>query len=43
MKAELVSRPAIRPMVDPFARHVTYIDRRTKKPAVARHISVTGG
>jgi GTP 3',8-cyclase len=25
MKAELVSRPAIRPMVDPFARHVTYV------------------
>jgi hypothetical protein len=35
MKVELVSSPAVEPMVDPFGRHV--IDRRTKKPAVARH------
>ena len=25
MRAELVSRPAIGPMVDPFGRHVTYL------------------
>ena len=25
MRAELVSRPAVGPMVDPFGRHMTYL------------------
>ena len=25
MKVELVSSPAVEPMVDPFGRHVTYL------------------